>query len=156
VHGVIIEFGVRWGQNLSILQSLRSIHEPYNHNRKILGFDTFEGFKSINIKDGKNDIIAEGALAVSDNYYEFLNNILRTLEYQSPLSEIQKFKLIKGDATISVKKYFEDHPETIVSIAYFDFDLNEPTKKALEIILMHTVKGSIICFDELNCEDFPG
>lgn len=41
VHGVIMEFGVRWGQNLVTLNNLRGIHEPFNYSRKIIGFDTF-------------------------------------------------------------------------------------------------------------------
>lgn len=44
VHGVIMEFGVRWGQNLSLFESFRGMYEPYNYNRKIIGFDTFSGF----------------------------------------------------------------------------------------------------------------
>ena len=44
VPGVIMEFGVRWGQNLALFQSLRGIYEPYNYTRKVIGFDTFSGF----------------------------------------------------------------------------------------------------------------
>ena len=44
VHGVIIEFGTRWGQNLALFESFRGMYEPYNHLRTIIGFDTFEGF----------------------------------------------------------------------------------------------------------------
>jgi hypothetical protein len=45
IHGVIVEFGVRWGQTLSLLSALRGIFEPFNRHRKIIGFDTFEGFR---------------------------------------------------------------------------------------------------------------
>src|ERR1044072_9711432 len=44
VHAVIMEVGVRWGQNLVTLSNLRGIMEPYTYSRKIIGFDTFEGF----------------------------------------------------------------------------------------------------------------
>jgi hypothetical protein len=64
--------------------------------------------------------------------------------------------LIKGDATITVKKYLKDHPETIIAFAYFDFDLYEPTKKCLEAIKGHLTKGSVLGFDELNWPAFPG
>ena len=37
-HGVIVEFGVRWGQTLSIFSALRGIFEPFNRHRKIIGF----------------------------------------------------------------------------------------------------------------------
>src|SRR5438309_9773793 len=32
-HGVIIELGVRWGQNLALLSTFRNIYEPYNQRR---------------------------------------------------------------------------------------------------------------------------
>ena len=43
--GALIEFGVWWGQNLVLLENLRAIHEPFNKQRTILGFDTFSGYK---------------------------------------------------------------------------------------------------------------
>ena len=44
IQGDILEFGVRWGQNLAAFSVLRGILEPYNHSRRLVGFDTFEGF----------------------------------------------------------------------------------------------------------------
>src|SRR3712207_1303193 len=41
VHGVVLVFGVRWGRDLAILQALRSLLEPGNAARRIIGFDTF-------------------------------------------------------------------------------------------------------------------
>lgn len=35
-------------------------------------------------------------------------------------------------------------------------DLYEPTKKALELIKPHLIKGSVIGFDELNLSLYPG
>src|SRR3989344_3020972 len=59
VHGIVVEFGVRWGQNLALFESLRGMYEPYNYTRKIIGFDTFSGHASIDKKDGKV-VAAEG------------------------------------------------------------------------------------------------
>lgn len=44
IQGDIVEFGVRWGQNPAAFSALRGILEPYNHSRRLVGFDTFEGF----------------------------------------------------------------------------------------------------------------
>ena len=52
VPGVICEFGVQWGSTLSQLIALRSIYEPFNTSRKVIGFDTFAGFPSVDVKDG--------------------------------------------------------------------------------------------------------
>ena len=68
VHGSIMEFGCRLGQNLITLSNLRGIYEPYNYNRKIIGFDTFEGFKDISRVDGKDDSIEVGAFGVTRDY----------------------------------------------------------------------------------------
>ncbi|WP_043891356.1 crotonobetainyl-CoA--carnitine CoA-transferase [Paenibacillus sp. Aloe-11] len=154
VHGVIMEFGVRWGQNLSLYENLRGIYEPYNYNRKIIGFDTFEGFPEVDIKDGQH--VSKGDYSVTPNYFEYLDSVMQFHEQESPISHIKKYELIKGDATDSITTYLSDHPETIVSLAYFDFDLYKPTKKCLEAISSHLTKGSVLAFDELNYSALPG
>jgi hypothetical protein len=156
VHGVIMEFGVRWGRNLALFQALRGILEPFNHNRTVIGFDTFQGFPSVDAKDGKADIISVGSYSVTERYEEYLAEVLQCHEKENPIPNIQKYKLIKGDATVEVQKYLKDNPQTIVAFAYFDFDLYEPTKKCLEAIRPHLTKGSVLGFDELNVKDYPG
>ncbi|RUL54197.1 crotonobetainyl-CoA--carnitine CoA-transferase [Lysinibacillus antri] len=154
VNGVIMEFGVRWGQNLSLFESFRGIYEPYNYTRKIIGFDTFEGFSSVHEKDGTLNRL--GDYNVTPDYENYLEKILNYHESENPISHIKKSVLVKGDATYTLEKYLERHPETIIAFAYFDFDIYEPTKKCLEIIKGRVTKGSVIAFDELNHSGFPG
>jgi hypothetical protein len=156
VHGVIMEFGVRWGQNLVTLSNLRGIYEPYNYSRKIIGFDTFSGFPSVDKKDGIHPIIEKGAFSVTENYDQYIREVLQYHESESPLSHVQKNFVIKGDAVQSLEQYLKDHPETIIAFAYFDFDIYEPTLKCLKLIKDYVTKGSIIGFDELNDPQFPG
>ena len=156
VHGVIMEFGVRWGQNLVTLTNLRGMLEPYNYSRKIIGFDTFAGFPSVHENDGDHSIIKKGAFSVTDGYENYLSSVLNYHEMESPLSHIKKHELVKGDATVELETYLKKHPETIVAFAYFDFDLFEPTKKCLELLKPYLTKGSIIGFDELLDPQFPG
>ena len=61
-----------------------------------------------------------------------------------------------GDATKTVPHYLKAHPETVVALAYFDFDLYEPTKFCLEAILPYCTKGTVLAFDELLSRHFPG
>ncbi|MFS0575528.1 crotonobetainyl-CoA--carnitine CoA-transferase [Sporosarcina sp. 179-K 3D1 HS] len=154
VHGVVMEFGVRWGQNLALFESFRGMYEPFNFTRKIIGFDTFEGFPTIHEKDGNLNKIND--YSVTDGYEKYLEKILQYHENESPISHIKKFELIKGDATKTLAKYLEKNPETLIAFAYFDFDLYEPTKACLQLIKDRLVKGSIIGFDELNHPKFPG
>lgn len=156
VQGIIIEFGVRWGQNLSLFSALRGIYEPYNRHRKIVGFDTFEGFPNIHDKDGNSKMMKKGQLALSNNYDSYLKKVIEHQELDNPLNHIKKFDIIKGDASKETMRFLDENPETIIALAYFDFDLYEPTKKCLELIKPRLVKGSIIGFDELNDPDSPG
>ncbi|MCW3093059.1 MAG: CalS11 [Ferruginibacter sp.] len=154
--GVVMEFGCRWGQNLALFQAFRGMYEPYNYNRKIIGFDSFEGFQSLHEKDGNAKILYEGAYTVTNNYVDHLEKVLSNHETESPISHIKKCEVIKGDATETLEKYLEEHPETIIAFAYFDFDIYAPTKRCLELIKNHVTKGTVLGFDELNWPYYPG
>ena len=156
VHGIIMEFGVRWGQNLALFENFRGIYEPYNYNRKIIGFDTFEGFASLDPKDGDGEIMRAGAYGVTPGYEQILSEILDYHESESPIPHVKKYELVKGDAVVTAREYFENNPHTIVAFAYFDFDIYKPTYECLKLISQHVTKGSVIAFDELNCKEFPG
>lgn len=156
VPGIIVEFGMRWGQNTALFAALRGIYDPFNRHRKILGFDTFKGFPAISEKDGSSVLMEKGKLAVSAHYKDYLSGLLELHEKSNPLSHIKKFELIEGDATVKIDEYLEEHPETIIALAYFDFDMYEPTKKCLEAIRPRLTKGSVLGFDELNDPDSPG
>ena len=93
VHGGVMEFGVRWGQNMALFSAFRGIFEPYNYNRKIVGFDTFAGFPDVHAKDGAATVIRPGGYTVSDAYEETLEAVLTAHETQSPISHIRKFEM---------------------------------------------------------------
>ncbi|MDC1209571.1 class I SAM-dependent methyltransferase [Pseudomonadota bacterium] len=155
-HGVIFEFGVRWGQTLTILSALRGIFEPFNRHRKIVGFDTFSGFRGMSNKDGDKCKTTDGSFAVSSGHKEFLEHLLSANDSLNPISHLKKFELVEGDAKQTVPDYLKRHPETVISMAILDFDIYEPTKVALECIKPHLMKGSILVFDELCDDIFPG
>ncbi|MFT6905323.1 MAG: hypothetical protein ACJAS1_001978 [Oleiphilaceae bacterium] len=155
-QGVIMEFGVRWGQTMALFTTLRNLYEPYNLSRKIIGFDTFEGFPDVSEKDGNFNSIQAGAFSVPIGYEQYLGELLTTHEQLAPRGHIKKHELVKGRVEDTLPKYLQDHPETIISLAYFDLDLYEPTKKCLELIRPHLAKNSVIGFDELALQEFPG
>lgn len=155
-HGVIMEFGVRWGQSISLLSALRGIFEPFNRHRKIIGFDTFEGFRGMHEKDGMNCRCCDGSFSVSDKYEIYLDRIISLQDAMNPVSHLKKYELVKGDAVQTIPDYFKRHPETIVSLAIFDFDIYSPTRVALETIKPRLFKGSVLVFDELCDDIFPG
>ncbi len=155
-HGIIVEFGVRWGQTLSVMSALRGILEPFNRHRKIVGFDTFDGLRGVGQEDGELGKCRDGSFSVTPGYEDYLDKVLDLQEKLNPMSHLKRYELVKGDAVQTVPDYLKRHPETIISLAIFDFDIYTPTKAAIEAIRPHLCKGSILVFDEL-CDDFlPG
>jgi hypothetical protein len=155
-HGIIMEFGVRWGQTLSIMSALRGIFEPFNRHRKIVGFDTFDGFIGIGEKDGKRCQSVDGSFSVTADYEAYLAALLKLQDNLNPIAHLKKYELVQGNAMDTIPAYFAKHPETIVSLAVFDFDIYEPTRVALDAVRPHLCKGSILVFDELCDDIFPG
>lgn len=157
VNGSIIECGVLYGTGLLTWAKLSSILEPVNHTRKVIGFDTFEGFPSLHKKDtktGTSNHLKKGGLTGSS--YENVKEAVEVYDLNRPISHIPKVELVKGDMLHTAEVYMKDNPHLVVSLLYLDLDLYEPTKKALEVFVPRMPKGAIICFDELNAKIFPG
>lgn len=154
VPGVICEFGVHWGATMATLSNLRGIYEPFNHSRRICGFDTFSGFVGVDAKDG--GFSDAGDYSTSAGYEAELAELLALHESFSPIPQIRKFELIKGDVSATLPHWLEQNPHAVVAMAIFDMDIYKPTRDALELVLPRLTRGSLLVFDELNCPHFPG
>src|SRR5205814_2186627 len=97
VPGVIVEFGVWWGQNLALFESLRAVHEPYNHTRKVVGFDTFTGYPAVRPEDGNADLAAVGSYGVTEGYETYLAEVLDYHQHENVTGHIKKYEIVKGD-----------------------------------------------------------
>jgi len=157
INGSIVEGGVLHGGGTLAWAKLSSILEPTNHTRKIIGFDTFEGFPSVHENDhhgSDGSLIKKGALTGST--YDDVLAAVKVYDTNRPLGHIQKIELVKGDITRTCKKYLDDNPHLVVSLLYLDVDLYEPTRILLENFLPRMPRGAVIAFDELNARMFPG
>lgn len=158
-HGCIVECGVFMGGGLFTWAQLSSIYEPFNHNRRIIGFDTFSGFPKLTKKDTTDsDTEKNHKNAGSYNFSadEELRSCAEIHDFNRPLGHIQKIEFIKGNAINTIPNYLEKNSHLVVSLLYLDFDLYEPTKVALEFFIPRMPKGSVIAFDELNQKQWPG
>lgn len=161
VQGSIVECGVLFGGGLMSFAKLSTILEPYNFQRRIIGFDSFNGFPSIDSADlagkpeRKSAHLKTGGFSAESAY----EDILRAVEIYDVsrfLNHFPKVEVVKGDFAKTAGQYLKDHPHLIVSLLYLDFDIYSPTKLALELFLPRMPKGGVIVFDELNEEAFPG
>ena len=158
IHGSVIECGVNLGAGLFSWLHFSSILEPYNTSRFIYGFDTFDGFKSVDEKDSK------GIYMESERFESFrkrqseeeINNSINVQNQQRPLSEFRKISVIKGDAVKTIPDFIKNNDHIVVALLHLDFDIYKPSKVALENFLPRMPKGSVIALDGTNAPDGPG
>lgn len=154
VPGALIEFGVWWGQNLVLMENLRAIHEPFNKQRLILGFDTFEGY---HVDGGTPEPEESSFYRTGSSYKDYLSELLEVHEGNNAFGHLRgNIRLIEGDVTETAPRYFKEHPETLVALAFFDMGPYEPTFAALEALKSSLLPGSVILFDELTWDGSPG
>ena len=157
IKGSIVECGVFSGSGLMAWSQLSAILEPMAFFRRIYGFDTFEGFPEVDDKDmhnKENSRWVKGDL--KDESYDDLMKCIELFDQNRFLNQFPKTSLIKGDFTKTGELFLKDNPHLIISLLYLDFDIYQPTKKALELFLPRMPKGSILAFDEINNPLWPG
>jgi len=155
VNGAIIECGVFNGAGLFSWAQLSNIYEPSNHTRRIIGFDTYEGFPDVDDRDNAGDIQwKQGDLQGSPT--DQIQMSIDKFNAERHLSHINSMQLVKGDFMKTSNDFLAANTHMLIALLYLDFDLYEPTKKALELFLPRMPKGAVVAFDELNCESFPG
>jgi hypothetical protein len=157
IPGLLVEFGTWWGQNLVLLENLRAIHEPFNKQRRIIGFDTFAGYTKATAQDKASEVWRENSYSTGTQYKDYLSELLRVHEGSNVLGHLAgNHELIEGDVEGTAPAYFAQHREAIVALAYFDMGLYRPTRSALMAIKPHLVSGSVILLDELTWSESPG
>jgi hypothetical protein len=157
VPGCILEFGVHYGTSLTTLMSLRGLLEPYNYQRDIVGFDTFEGFSSIADADQSGHIRwTAGDYSTPAGFADHLAEVLTIQESMSPLAHIRKHELVIGDASLTFPQWLEEHPEQLVALLILDMDVYQATADVLRSAQDRLTRGSIVVLDELASKAFPG
>jgi hypothetical protein len=156
VHGSVIECGVFAGGGLFTWAQLSAIYEPFNHGRRVIGFDTFSGFPAFSSMDGEGD---EEHRQVGSYSFEAIDELEKAAllhDLNRPIGHIPKVELVAGDAVETIPCYVKENDHLVVSLLYLDFDLYAPTLAALRTFLPRMPKGAVIGFDELNQRKWPG
>jgi hypothetical protein len=161
VHGSIVECGVLFGGGLMAFAQLSTICEPYNFQRRLVGFDTWTGFPSVDPADTLGDPerrsqhLRVGGFSAPEEY-EDLKAWIALYDENRFLNHFPKVELVRGDFTKTCPSFLEANAHLVVSCLYLDFDIYAPTKVALEAFLPRMPRGAVLVFDELNEERFPG
>jgi|LakMenEpi03Aug12_release.lakeMendotaPanAssembly.Ray.scaffolds.fasta_scaffold54892_2 hypothetical protein len=157
VHGYIIECGVFRGSGLFAWGQLSAIYEPYNHTRRIIGFDSFSGFSGLSKEDGDtSDLPYKQVGGLSCNPKDEIERSIQAYDKNRFISQIPRIELVEGDAVTTIPHYVDNNNHLIIALLYLDFDVYEPTRIAIENFWPRMPIGSVIAFDELNQKQWPG
>jgi hypothetical protein len=140
--GDIVEGGVFKGTGVLLWAKLIEIYNNRS-NRKVIGFDTFEGFTDNNLdyetKALQNN---DGVDKTETTTVDLLNQVAASQGLQD------RMELVAGDVVVTLKKYADDNPGFRIALLNVDFDTYVPTKAVLEELYDRVVRGGVVVFDE--------
>jgi len=153
IPGAIIECGVYKGNSLMLYLQLSLLLEPYAINRSLYGFDTFEGFRSI---DGQFDPADINEQMFSETDASILEQSILLNDLIRPVNRIPRCELVKGDIVKTAPEFVKDKPELCVAMLILDTDLYQPTKVALETFLPLMRRAALWCSTKFATGTLPG
>ena len=155
--GIVLDVGTWRGQTAVLCENFRAIFEPMHFNRRIVCFDTFEGYKGFSDQDKATDLHRDGTYGVGGpEYAEYLDGLLRLHEQNNAMGHnFGKHRVIAGDCRVTIPKFFADNTHELVALAFFDVNSVEPTREAFEVIFERVVSGGILAFWQLTRDKIP-
>jgi hypothetical protein len=150
VPGIMLEAGVWWGQNLVLMENCRAIFETMHKQRKIVGFDSFEGY-------GEGPYKGTGLYNTGIRYKDQLLELLHAQAGANVYGHQPcPHELIAGDVQQTAPAYFRKHRGETVALAILDMGPYTPTRAVLEAIKPRLLPGSIVLLDEFTLDSTPG
>lgn len=157
IPGAVFDVGTWRGQTAVVCENLRAIFEPLHFNRRIVCFDTFDGYKGFSDKDKATELHRDGTYGVGgDDYAEFLRRLLVLHEQSNAMGHNNgKHKVIKGDCRETIPQFFAENPNEYLALAFFDVNSYDPTLKAFQQVWRNLVPGGIVAFWQLTRSTIP-
>ncbi|MDQ5937033.1 MAG: hypothetical protein QG574_4392 [Cyanobacteriota bacterium erpe_2018_sw_21hr_WHONDRS-SW48-000092_B_bin.40] len=156
IPGIILDLGTWRGQTAVLCENFRAIYEPLNFNRRIVCFDTFEGYQGFCSKDKPTELHREETYSLTKSYADFLSDLLVLHEQSNAMGHNNhKHKVVTGDCRETLPGFFADNPNELVALAFFDLNCYEPTQAAFEAVFERLVTGGILAFWQLTRDSVP-
>lgn len=151
IPGSVFDIGTWRGQTAVLCENLRAVYEPLHFTRRIVCFDTFEGYAGFSVSDNTSAAHNEGTYAVGGDYAQFLSELLVLHERCNAMGQNHgKHSVIKGDCRETLPGFFAAHPNEFVALAFFDVNAYDPTQQALAQVWDRLVPGGIVAFWQLT------
>ncbi|MDE3059659.1 MAG: class I SAM-dependent methyltransferase [Pseudomonadota bacterium] len=149
--GIILDIGTWRGQTAVLCENFRAIYEPLNFNRRIVCFDTFEGYAGYDEKSYVTPLHNNGTYSVGKDYAEYLRQLLALHEKNNAMGHNSgKHKVIAGDCRQTIPGFFAEHKNEFVALAFFDVNAYAPTYEAFEAVYQRLIPGGIAAFWQIS------
>ena len=146
------------GASLLTFTKLIEVLCPGDSLKRVIGFDTFDGFVDLDGKDGVSDTRRAKVVGGwnSGNFLPVLERMVELTQRDSMVPRVKRVELVKGDARVTIPEDVKRNPGLRISLLHLDMDLYEPTKVALEQLYPLVVAGGVVLLDEYAMDGFPG
>lgn len=155
--GIVLDIGTWRGQTAVLCENFRAIFEPLHFNRRIVCFDTFEGYKGFSEVDRPTELHKDGMYQVGgEQYADYLNSLLVLHEKSNAMGHNNgKHRVIAGDCRVTIPAFFDANQGEFVSLAFFDLNSFLPTAEAFKAVHARLVPGGIVAFWQLTRDTIP-
>lgn len=143
VSGIFVECGFGYGRSFVIMS-----HFSEKSGRRIIGFDSFEGFPELHANDKSPRNAKKREWSVMN-----LKEANKLIRGSGLFTNNDNYKLIK---ILFNKKSKNPIPHEEIAFLHIDLDLYEGYKFSLEMFWDQVTNGGVILLDEYNEEAWPG
>jgi hypothetical protein len=143
IPGEIAEIGVLEGQSLFCFAHFTEIYEPRNYTRKIVGFDSLEGYYLPGIKEIKPitpKLLREAISIFNDSVH---------------LKQFTKIELVEGKPEETAPRYFEPSSGRVCALLILHSGLYDVEKAALEAIWSRMSIGAVVLLGSFGFDETP-
>jgi hypothetical protein len=155
IPGLFLDFGTWKGSNMILLENFRAIHDPFDTQRRIIGIDTFSGYKGFEKGESSDPTIQENSYSL-DYGYEIKLQKLVNLQEKANGKTLGRHKVIKGDAVSKLSTILADEGSSPVALSFFDMNAFVPTRDCLETIIPRLISGSMLGFWQFSRPEISG
>ncbi len=156
--GDIVELGVYRGASLLSWANFLEIRNMGDRAKRVIGFDNFAGFKTLDEKDGAADPRVGKVPGGFDGgtFEEQLQDAIAIYDRDRFIGYKPRVVLVKGDIEETVPRFVVENPGTRISLLHLDCDVYQPTRRALEVLWPLVVASGIVLFDEYAIPPWEG
>lgn len=156
--GDIVELGVYRGVSLFSWAKFMEIRNMGDRHKKVIGFDNFKGFGSLDEKDGAEspDVGKKESGFHSGVFEEPLLDAINIFDTDRFIPYKPRIVLVKGDILETVPDFVKSNPGMRIALLHFDVDLYKPTMIGLQHLWPLVVPGGVVLFDEYGIPPWEG